>query len=334
SPLPPFSSLRLACLLAALIAWPAGAAEPAQSKAGARAEPARSGEQSAPADYRSQHFLIHTDLSASEAKELLERLETMLSLISTYWGRPPSGVIECYVVDNLQRWPDGAIPEAGLPSIKTGAGITVTQKLSSGDRFVARSVVCAVADRGTPQHEAVHAYCGQTFGRTGPVWYSEGMAEMGNYWRKGRLDVQVPDVIVEYLRASSPKSLNGIVNNTESTGDSWQNYAWRWALCHLLEHNPNYKARFRPLGIALLTERADLPPSKKTTFEKVYSDVADEISFEYLFFLQHVANGYRADLCSWDWKRKFLGLTGRATLAARIQADRGWQPSGVIVADG
>ncbi|MEX2558623.1 MAG: hypothetical protein WD403_01860, partial [Pirellulales bacterium] len=151
---------------------------------------------------------------------------------------------------------------------------------------------------------------------------------------KGRLDVQVPDVIVEYLRASSPKSLNGIVNNTESTGDSWQNYAWRWALCHLLEHNPNYKARFRPLGIALLTERADLHPSKKTTFEKVYGGVADEISFEYLLFLQHVANGYRADLCSWDWKRKFLGLTGRATLAARIRADRGWQPSGVIVAAG
>ena len=61
-----------------------------------------------PADFRSQHFLVHTDVPPAEAKALLERLETMLKLISGYWGREPSGIIECYIVRDLANWPDGA----------------------------------------------------------------------------------------------------------------------------------------------------------------------------------------------------------------------------------
>src|SRR5437762_1494004 len=81
--------------------------------------------------------------------------------------------------------------------------------------FVAKSLVFAVADRGTPQHESVHAYCGQTFGTTGPLWYSEGMAEMGNYWREGDRSVNIHPGVLEYLRNSPPKSLNDIVNANE-----------------------------------------------------------------------------------------------------------------------
>lgn len=284
-----------------------------------------------PADYRSQNFYLHTDLSPDEAKDLLERLETMLSIISSYWARPCSGVIECYVVKELSRWPDGTLPKDGLSHIQAGAGVTVTASLSSGGAFLAKSIVYAVADRGTPQHEAVHAYCGQTFGTAGPVWYSEGMAEMGQYWHKDEKNVQsvhIHNVVLDYLRSSQPKSLNEIVNGEEFTGDSWQNYAWRWALCHLLANNTNYASKFRPLGLALLKKQPT------ATFESVYGDMAEEIMFEYRFFLKHLEQGYRADLCSWDWKRKFRAAKGSATVTSKIKADRGWQPSGMIVSGG
>ena len=68
----------------------------------------------APADFKSAHFLVHTDLPAKEARELLARLETMLSIISTYWNHPPVGVIECYVVGDLDCWPAGSLaPRVG-----------------------------------------------------------------------------------------------------------------------------------------------------------------------------------------------------------------------------
>lgn len=280
-----------------------------------------------PAQFRSQHFLLYTDLAEAESQDLLNRLETMLTLISTYWGRPCDGVIECFIVKDLARWPDGAIPETGLAHIQRGAGVTVTATLSQGSQRLSKAVVYAVADRGTPQHEAVHAYCGQTFGATGPTWYSEGMAEMGQYWRKGESSVKIDGAVLSYLKETPPKTLNDIVNGVEFTGDSWQNYAWRWALCHLLANNANYASRFRPLGLGLLT-------NKPVSFEQTYGDMADQISFEYLFFLKHLEQGFRADLCSWDWKRKFRRLEGRSTISAKVQAKRGWQPSGAIVAAG
>ncbi|HWB00473.1 MAG TPA: hypothetical protein VG713_18400, partial [Pirellulales bacterium] len=151
-------------------------------------------------------------------------------------------------------------------------------------------------------------------------------AEMGNYWRKGDKTVNVHPAVIKHIRSSEPKTLNAIVNNREATGDSWQNYAWRWALCHLLENNTNYKARFRPLGLDLLMNRS-------TTFEQVYGDMANEMSFEYLFFLEHVENGYRVDLCSWQW-RKFSPLKGTTGPAARVLAAYGWQPTQATVKQG
>ena len=252
----------------------------------------------------------------------------MLSLVSDYWGRPPSGVIECYVVKDLNKWPAAVLAPAGRAKIAQQAGITLGTTMTRGNQFRSKSVVYAVPDRGVPQHEAVHAYCIQTFGTTGPTWYAEGMAEMGQYWRDGDSSVQAREEVIRYLRSSRPKPLREIVQSGQLTGDSWQNYAWRWALCHLLANNTNYAARFRPLGLGLLTRQ-------EVNFEQVYGAMAREVSFEYRFFLQHVERGYRADLCSWDWSKEFRPLTTtNRTVAARVLAARGWQPSGLTVSKG
>ncbi len=302
---------------------------PAQTTKSSKATAATANKNTAagPRDFRSKNFVIHTDLSDEDAQELLGRLENMVKLISTYWGRPCRQVIECYVVKDLANWPQGSIEPEGLRSIRDGAGVTRTTVRTNGVNFQAKSIVYAVADRGTPQHEAVHAYCGQTFGTTGPLWYSEGMAEMGQYWKENNSSVNCHPAVVEYIHNTEPKSLNAIVNAEEVTGDSWENYAWRWALCHVLATNPNYAPRFRPLGIGMLT-------GQKVSFESVYGTMAKEISFEYLFFLQHFDLGYRADLCAWDWKAKFKPLLGAVPITSKIKAKGGWQPTLVTVKSG
>ena len=242
-----------------------------------------------PRDFRSPNFLLHTDLPKDEADELSKRLETMLTLISKYWGKPNRQPIECFVVRDLSVWPRDVLDPEGLAKIQERAGVTLTQTRvlrGTNEVVAAKATVYAVSDRGTPQHEAVHAYCGQNFGRTGPVWYSEGMAEMGQYWRAGESRVNCDPQAVRFIRRSEPKALNAIVNARQITGDSWKNYCWRWALCHLLANNPNYYDRFRPLGLGILMDKPD------ATFEHVYGSMAKEISFEYLFFLQHFDLGY------------------------------------------
>jgi hypothetical protein len=284
-----------------------------------------------PRDYRSANFLVHTDLPADEANDLLKRLETMLTLISKYWGRPNKQTIEMFVVRDLQTWPVDALEPAGRESIANQAGVTITSgtvNRQSGQLLGAKSRVYAIADRGVPQHEAVHAYCHQTFGRAGPTWYSEGMAEMGHCWREGESRVHCLPVVVEYLRGSDPKPLSAIVNSRDQTGDSWQNYTWRWALCHLLANNPNYYDRFRPLGLGILTDQPD------ATFAKVYGSMSQEIAFEYLFFLRHFDLGYEVTLTAWDWKTKFRHAMPKAPIVCVIEANRGWQASRVLVKAG
>lgn len=286
-----------------------------------------------PRDYRSKNFLIHTDLSPDEAQDLLARLEKMLVIISAYWASPNRSVIECYVVKDLANWPSGSLHPVGLQSVSGGGGVTISHARYRGGRLIqSKSVVYAVAERGTPQHEAVHAYCGQNFGHTGPVWYSEGMAEMGNNWKevpkKGQpLSVNCERYVVDYIKNSEPKSLNEIVNSKETTGDSWENYCWRWALCHLLATNPNYANRFRPLGLGLLMK-------KPVSFNQTYGSMAREISFEYLFFLEHFDQGYRCDLCQWDWKTKFRKPNSVRPQTSKIEARQGWQASHVLVEEG
>lgn len=282
------------------------------------AQTSESPSEQGPQTYRSRNFIVHSDVSPEDAKELLERLETMLSLISAYWGQPNRKTIECFVVDDLKNWPQGAIDSEAVDSILGQAGITLAKGITNGRQFNMNAKVYAVSDHGVPQHEAVHAYCAQTFGTTGPVWYSEGMAEMGMYWKKGDSSVNANPIVIDYLKKAEPKSLNEIVNGEEFTGDSWQNYAWRWALCHLLANNANYQKRFRPLGLALLQK-------KNTSFEQVYGSMADEIIFEYLLFLENMEVGYRVDLCSWNWKVRPRVLRGVRPSTIDVEANSGWQ---------
>lgn len=267
-------------------------------------------------------------MSSQDARELLKRLETMLRLIAKYWGRQPSGTIECYVVEDLSRWAGQSINAEGLASIRAGAGVTLSQKISRGNQFVAKAVVYCVSKEGVPLHEAVHAYCEQTFGTVGPTWYAEGMAEMGHYWREGDRAVALNPVVLKHLRESPVKPMAEILAPGQHTGDSWQNYAWRWALCHLLANNPNYSTRFEAMGIQLLV-------NQQGSFEQTFGSMAKEIDFEYRFFLKHLSQGYRTDLCGWDWKRKFTPLrsAGR-TLTCSLSAARGWQATAVIMLPG
>ncbi len=70
------------------------------------------------------------------------------------------------------------------------------------------------------------------------------------------------------------------------------------------------------------------------SFEETYGSMAEEISFEYLFFVKHIEQGFRADLCSWDWKKKPKLLIDRQVASTRVAAGRGWQPSGVTLKGG
>jgi len=275
---------------------------------------------------RSQHYAFMTDVSERQARIILDKLETMATLLSKYFGQAPSGVVEGFIVRDLADWPGGLLKEpAGIAKIRNGAGICFNSSL--GNRH--RAVLYSCDDHGVIQHECTHGYCHLAFGSTGPTWLAEGLAEMGQYWKFDTQAVDINPRVIAYVRGTKPKrKLLEIAVPGRVDPGSWQDYAWRWALCHLLANNPNYADRFKPLAIALMKRREGV------TFEAIYGPTAQQLSFEYALFLDALDNGYRADLCAWQWNRKFAPLAGERRTQVKVAAVLGWQATGVRLEKG
>ena len=275
---------------------------------------------------RSAHFAFLTDVSDREWAVISFKLERMVSALEKFLGRRMTGVVEGFVARDLGKFPDGVIDEpSGIEKIRRGEGVCVNARL--GNQRHARLYSCA--DHGVIQHECVHGICHLALGSTGPTWLAEGLAELGNYWREGDPTIDLPAPVVGYLQNATPKrKLLEIAVPGRTESGTWEDYAWRWALCHLLANNPNYSNRFVPLAIALMEEREGV------SFESVYGPVAREISFEYDQFLATLGNGYRSDLTAWPWHAKFQRLADSAEASVKIKAKGGWQPTRVLVETG
>ena len=301
---------------------------------------------------KSQHFQLHTDISELQAKVLLVKLETMHRLIWRYFGTQPKEAIECYIVEDFENWVgDTSINSTARAAIEKGSGLTISggagllsvrngvngnnrrngftnRSRSRGGGSYPRATVYSCSDHSIVQHEAVHAFCMMAFGSTGPTWYSEGMAEMGNYWRDKDVSVNIDPVVIDYLTSAPRKSMVEIVNEEQITGDSWQAYAWRWALCHMLVNNSNYGSRFKKLGINLMKRQSE------DSFYDAFGEDENELAFEYDQFLENVSNGYRVGLCKWDWKTKPTALKSKATSKNAVMARKGWQATKIKLVEG
>ena len=275
---------------------------------------------------RSAHFAFLTDLTDREWVELRDRLERMTANLERFLGRRITGVVECFAVKDLAVFPVEQIDDPmGIEKIRRGEGVCASFTL--GPRR--RAVLYACGDSGVVQHECVHGLCHLTFGSTGPSWLAEGVAELGNYWRENDPSVALPEPVVRYLQDATPKRhLLDIATPGRAVTPDWRDYAWRWALCHMLANNPNYSDRFVPLAIGLMEGRQGV------SFESVYGPVAHELSFEYDQFLATLGNGARPDLTAWPWKARFRPLVGQGKRWTRIKARAGWQASGASVEQG
>lgn len=288
----------------------------------------------APREVRSEHFIVKTDLSERSTKILIDKLERMYSIISKYYGvKGVKQPIYCYVADDLGKWTHlMADLQDGLDSIQGQAGVTVTMRRG---REI-KSTVYSCGDHKVVQHEAVHCFCSLLFGSAGPVWYAEGMAELGCYWRPGEKEVNLDPIVIRYLTTADKRALTDLVKPGQVTGDSWKAYAWRWALCYMLVNNKNYAKDFYDLGWNLMKQRSRGVPEGqgRKSFYSVFKDSAPEIIFEYEQFLEGLDNGYRADLCEWNWKKKPYNLRTKKMSKAVVNARAGWQPSRAKLEEG
>lgn len=314
---------------------------------------------------RSTSLVIHTDLPDAAVQELIDRLEQTLKVVAKYFGRAPKGTLECFVVGDLENWSDASLKHPLARVVITGVGgATIGTRDRAGDRWVNKATVYCSDRPGIAEHEIVHAYCSQTFGATGPDWFKEGFAEMIHHQRlagnavncppayivdvrderqvgipeivgKGRFTRGIADVFAGMLNDSGIRDGDDrcvpvrywLPHCTESVVAVKPHYHRAWALCHFLYQNPNYSQRFRVLSKRYVSQSGE-------SFQRLFGSAHRELCFEYDQFVRNIGLGYRVDKCRWNWNARFQPCQVGRTVSAEVQADEGYQPSGLVVTAG
>ena len=309
-------------------------------------------------EFRTRHFIVHTDLDESLLRPRLARMEKVLTLASRYWGQRLQGPIECYLVADLDHWRAADLPSPLAMRLlrHVGGGTdlkTVQRSRNPAGRTPVRSVIYATTKPGVMEHEVVHAYCFQTFGHGGPAWYREGMAELFASRVVGKSPESDHHDSLERLRSAPDIRSHAIVTQSLRDGQLWASlardsvatapaawhwtaadaqaleqahlaYAQSWALCSLLTQHDRYRERFRALGRHWLQ-------GGQGTFDESFGGVQAEIDFELTQFVRHYDHGYRVDLVAWPWLAEPQVLAVGEETTVRVPACHGYQATRVAM---
>jgi hypothetical protein len=178
-------------------------------------------------------------------------------------------------------------------------------------------------------------------GSCGPTWFMEGVAELlaTHRWQDGRLTMnylpqdrdEVPEwgrvrIVKDAFAAGRARPLKQVIELPPAAYSETQAYAWSWAVALLLDRHPRYRERFHSLLVhvreANFTQR----------FYQLYEKDWQELCEEWQLLVSGMEYGYDVPRAAVDFRPGGALPDGGATVS--VAANRGWQPSGVVLEAG
>ncbi len=190
-------------------------------------------------------------------------------------------------------------------------------------------------------HEGVHGFMNTLLGACGPPWYMEGMAELlaTHHWDGETLTLnhmpagreEVPHwgrirIIKDEFAARRALTLNKIIEYPPSAHLQVEAYAWSWAAAVLLDRHPRYRERFRAMYQHVLK------PEFNDLFFQAFGDDWALLAEDWQGFIAGIEYGYDVPRAAVERKPGRPLPPGGATVT--VEADRGWQSSGVLLEAG
>ncbi|MBL9124182.1 MAG: hypothetical protein JNG90_11160 [Planctomycetaceae bacterium] len=286
----------------------------------------------------SERLTLYTDLPSIPAVDQLPALfDQAYPQWCQYFRVPEEQVPPWHATACLMRAPErfkatGLLPPE-VPAFQHGYTL--------GDHFWLNEQPSDYYRRHLLLHEGAHAFMFTRLGTCGPTWYMEGIAELlathrladdrlelkyfprdrdeVPYWGRIKLiedaNAAGEDLRLERLLPTSPREL------TDRLG-----YAWAWGAAAFLDGHPRARDRFRQ---AAKLVRA---PDFNRRLESLLDDDWAQLSAEFGLFLHDIEYGYDFARTQLDWQPgKRLPAAGKKVT---IQADRGWQNTGVALEKG
>ncbi len=294
----------------------------------------------------SKHLTLYTDVASSPAVDGLgEVFDAAYPHWCKYFGvaeeMPENATMKvwhcrAYLMQDKQKFlTTGLLPES-LEAIPNG--------YSKNYEFWFFDQPTDYYRRHLMLHEGTHSFMHTRLPGTSPVWYTEGIAELLGTHRwdaQGEVKLayfpadnsEVPDwgrikLIREacqrnqglyfdqalQLENAVPSGLGGFYTN--------QAYAWAWAMSAFMDGHPRYQQRFREKVPKLMVE-----PNFAIDLKTLFAADWDDLEEEWQLFAANLDYGY--DLQRNAVKFQVGEPVGEEPRTVTIDADRGWQSSGI-----
>jgi hypothetical protein len=199
-------------------------------------------------------------------------------------------------------------------------------------------------------HEGTHVFMASFLGGCGPGWYMEGTAELFGTHRldeqTGQLTLRIMPgrreevpmlgrvkLIRDAVADRKPLALDAVLRISNDVQLGNEAYAWCWALSKFLDAHPRYRERFRKLY------KHVLDPKFNAIFRREFDTDWADLTAEWQAYVATLDHGYDFERTAIDFqpsadasgptfgRRKTATVFGRET--ATVQADRGWQSTGI-----
>mgnify|MGYP002622417612 FL=1 len=294
--------------------------------------------------YESTHLLLYTDIDPQVARTLPPLMDQAYGAFVEYFGPlPPAQDGAEYQMTGYIMADQDRFREAGM--LPQQADDLLVHGIHRGSEFWMNDQEYNYYRRHLMIHEGTHCFMTVLGGPRPSQWYMEGMAEYfgthtiddGGNARFGVMPADPIDYVgfgrVEMLRddvsAGNFRPVSGMLalDTNDFVSSRREPYAWSWAFCKFLDASPRSQSRFRRL-----IDYQHAPAFNERTKE-LLAPVADELQIEWELFVRNLEYGYDVERAAIDfWRGSPLAADAAATFD--LQADKGWQSSGVWVEKG
>ena len=292
--------------------------------------------------YDSKRLILYTDIDPQVAATLPPVIDQAYIALSDYFGPiPPDRARSEYQMTGYLIKDEATFREAGLipgdlPPFDHGR--------HRRNEFWMREQKYDYYRRHLLIHEATHCFMTVMPDVEAPVWYMEGMAEYFGTHRlanDGKVTFCVmptsPEefagagritIIRTECSAGRKRTIDSILNLKPVEFLKTEHYAWAWSLTLFLDTHPRYRERFRQLRGYLQRN------AFATQYYRMFDADARDLTTEWDLYAQNLQYGYDAERAAIELQQGAELNQARPQHQCEILADRGWQPSGVLVKEG
>lgn len=287
---------------------------------------------------KSKHLTLYTDLpSAPGVDELPRVFDLAIPLWAKFFQADVDQlkdwhVVACVMRDS-ERFEEYRLMPRHLPPFLHG--------LQHFDKIWVHEQPGPYYRRHLLLHEGTHAVMNRIFGRVGPVWYREGIAEMvGTHsYSDGKLELNIfpkdrkqveywgrIKIIRDDIKKRGVRQIDQIVDLPTRAFLSSDSYAWSWALQTLLHRRPEYA----PICDALREEMYRSERGVTRVFSREFQKQRARLDLDWNLFIDHLDYGYDFTKEGIVFAPKTVELTTDVTTVS-VDTKKAWQATGLLV---